>query len=213
MYIREGVKFIFGYLMPVATLILTEGSVVGQIGTVIDENVQYDFDDFGNRFLISQDLATANGTVSSFRYCYYLNDRGRNTYQATVAIYRLEQDIYTLVSDSFNITVNRSEQVNEEGFNCGELIIPEVEIVQGDIIGVCSRDFDSDDQSIGRLNLVAEVDYNTALLRSDERGEVRDIFCTSPGSVVMRFSRNDVELTEDSNKIILLYANISKFYS
>ena len=199
--------------MPVATLILTEGSVVGQIGTVIDENVQYDFDDFGNRFLISQDLATANGTVSSFRYCYYLNDRGRNTYQATVAIYRLEQDIYTLVSDSFNITVNRSEQVNEEGFNCGELIIPEVEIVQGDIIGVCSRDFDSDDQSIGRLNLVAEVDYNTALLRSDERGEVRDIFCTSPGSVVMRFSRNDVELTEDSNKIILLYANISKFYS
>ena len=183
---------------------------MGQIGTVIDENVQYDFDDLGNRFLISQDLATANGTVSSFRYCYYLKDRNRNTYQATVAIYHLEQDIYTLVSDSFTISVNRSEQVNEEGFNCGELIIPEVDVVQGDIIGVCSRDFDSDDQSIGRLNLVAEVDYNTALLRSDERGEVRDIFCTSPGSVVMRFSRNDVELTEDPNRIILLYANISK---
>lgn len=195
-----------------------EGSVVGVIGNVTSEPISFPPIDQRNidvlRFFINTAAsANASGTISSLRYCYTIQtgDDDSETYQATVGFYRQDGDDFTLSNNvSFDITIDSTPQVTPDTtFQCEDkMIIPSVEVQEGEMIGVCTRNFD--DSSVKRINFLASVQTNDRdLLRNDPRYD--DNFCVKVGSVPTFFSRG--HLDPGGNRLLLLYGHISKYHN
>ena len=152
-------------------------------------------------YLNTRHPATAGGVVHSMRFCYSLDDSpGVTLYQATVGFFRRNRRRYSLVK-SFPVTKNADRGSDE--FFCEDMAIPSTEVEQGDLIGVCARNFNSPSQ--GRINFVVRTNSNRdTLLR--EATEFRGLFCSSVGDLPLWFPSNVV--TSSSRNTLRIYGEI-----
>ena len=164
--------------------------------------------------------ATCNGTITSWRVCYYgRSNSGLNSYWATYAVYRRmgsgEDESYVKVSELFRAVrtttltgfLDGADGLNEIGFNCYTDSIDAgdspLTIRSGDITGACV--FDPEDGDIiarRELNIVGEVSagQGESLLRADI-----DVNCTMddiPSSIRL------TDLRRQNNRRLHIYANV-----
>ena len=158
--------------------------------------------------------ANCSGTITTLRYCYYgQSDNDRNTYQSSVALYRLmngRTNIYVRVSDT--IAISKRTPISDvppaetllPGFNCDSYKLNEsIRVQTGDVIGACI----DNDGPIRQLNLVSnnENAYDILFADSDYVG------CRNSISFLLnRISEIDFQTTQ--NRILHVYAEISKSY-
>lgn len=155
-------------------------------------------------FLNSGAPANIDGTVSRVRYCHILQTSTTATLlQATVGFYRRSGNTFTL-TNSFNITKSATSAPISI-FQCENLSISPIQVNEGDVIGVCSRDFES--SLIGRIILVANTISNANGDDSLFRNVPSDSLCSQEGHVPQDFTRSQVERVPENT--LLLYANIS----
>ncbi len=189
----------------VSVLALAGAEVIGRIGTVIDKNTDYvPTNDSSRFFLNARDPASTSGTVSKVCFCYILNTDqvAARLYRATVGFYqyRDSDDTYVL-SSSFNITKNYTG--GDRKFQCEDMMIPKVEVRKGEMIGVCSRDFD---KSTGRIIMFSEGEEETDSLFRDGVDD-RNSFCYIEATVPKSFTMD--QIVNVPNRRLLLTANIT----
>lgn len=147
------------------------------IGTPVERLSSSDYeeleDDSARFYLNTEFPAIADGTVTSLSFCYDLNGPVDTTYQATIGFYHMEGTNYSLI-DSFNLSRSRLPA------RCENISIPPIEVQQGDVIGVCARDFSP---SVRRINFVVESDRESDDLQRERGGDNREMFCTAVGDV------------------------------
>ena len=173
---------------------------------MIDSNADYvPTNDTSRFYLNTRAPSTTSGAVSRIRYCYvFQSGIAVRLYQATVGFYQFSKDgVYTLIS-SFNITKNATGiEANDDMFLCEDMEIPKMEVREGEMIGVCSRDFD---KSIGRIILVSQGEEVSDFLFRNGFDD-RDNFCYMEGTVPLTFSMDEIGYV--SNHHLLLTANIT----
>lgn len=185
-------------LLPFFVAVYSQIRLLGDIGTVTrDEQNLIPSGSTAQLFFNIRDEAEDSGFVSSLRYCYTIPfDVEANIYQATVGFYRRrvdrvsrEADIFQLISDSFNITVDadNTTTLDRTVFQCAEMDIPSVQVQEDDLIGVCSRDYPED--SIGRLGLTSRS--SDISLRNEV--QVQNILCSRAGCIPESVSRSDLD--------------------
>ena len=191
------------------------GVEIGRVGREFQQDVDIIFPDEPNRFYVdTQFPAETSGMIYNLSYCYSPPEFSTNLrfYQAIVGFYREGDDEnYIRVSNTFNITVpspRSSPSSSPSSTQCGTLSIPGYNIQEGQVLGVCSREFRGD--GIGRLNLVASDDDDNGgigLRRSEAREDVNRL-CESPGTLPEETRRNDYRNDEG----FLLFGNIGKVF-
>ena len=178
--------------------ILYVGPQEGVIGTVFDDNMEYTSDN-SQFFLNLGAAASTSGTVSRVRYCFTLQASTTVTiYQATVGFYRRSIGNTLTLSNSFNITKSAAS-APVSMFQCETLSISTVEVSEGDLIGVCSRE----SPTIGRVILAANTvsDVNNIIVLQNVSS---DRLCNQERGVPQMFQTEQV-----TDIVLLLYANIS----
>ena len=195
------------------------GVSIGKVGRQFQQNVDTVFPDKPNRFYIdTQFPAETSGMIYSLSYCYSLPEFSADLlfYQAIVGFYRAgNNQNYIRVSETFNITVppppsSPPSPLSSTSQRCETLSIPGYNIQEGQVLGVCSREFRGD--GIGRLNLVASDDDDNGgigLRRSEAREDVNRL-CESPGTLPEETRRNDYR--NDEGNVLLLFGNIGKVF-
>lgn len=167
-----------------ATLAIIEADVVGTIGSA-DLREDSDMAPAGNNtfYLNTQRPATASGTVSSLRFCPDFDVHPDSTqYQATIGFFRPLPSVlspsvtnYTLLS---SLLVTRSADFGQDSVRCETMNISSVGVEEGDVIGVCGRNFND---SVRRINFVFDSNNtDDVLLRV---ANAVDIDCASVGSI------------------------------
>lgn len=169
------------YLNTIVTEAVLPSGVIGTIA--LSENRQFspaDYDNDGPQFYLNtEDPATANGIVEMLRLCYDL-DEGQGEeilYQATIGFYHPEgHNSFSLIT-SVNVTKSGADQ---DQSRCEDMAIPSTELHEGDLIGVCARNFNS---SVRRINFVVN-DYGNDLNRDLQREDSdNQVLCTAIGNV------------------------------
>ncbi len=136
--------------------------------------------------------APTNGTITHLRYCYYgREDDNRNTYQALMALYRLEQPRpgsrnYRRIMDTVSIVKRAplsrvpSADALLPGFSCDSVELERsVQVLLGDVIGACI--YDTLINSIRQLDVVSRSDngyrmlYNSADDEDCENGILPEV--------------------------------------
>jgi hypothetical protein len=155
----------------------------GKIGTTLNESLEYSPATAEDTwfYLNIKDPATMDGVVERLRVCYtleeeiYQNHMQETLYQGTIGFYRYntEQEAYSLLNFT-SITVKRTHK----NLTCETIDITRSEVLKGDVIGVCARNFNS---SVRRINFVAEGDHRHFL--KVEEVDDQDYFCTDVGQV------------------------------
>lgn len=170
---------------------------MGQIGTVSDETTQYTPAIVPAPFYLNTgSRASADGYVTSVRYCYtaVLRDQA-SLYQATVGFYERVFNRY-IFKYAFNITKQASDIV-EGSFQCEDVRIQQTAVQQGYAFGVCSISRGT----IGRLNLLAVVDPSGDVIET-EGSTGNSLLCNTQGSLPMQI------LVGSTFYILRLYADI-----
>lgn len=174
---------------------MTEAKLpIGAIGT-LNVNRQFspvDYNDGGPVFYLNTEgPATASGTIDMLRFCYDLDGvQGPGTlYQATIGFYRPEGDNSYSLLTSLKVTRTPGPVPGVDQFRCEDMDIPSTEVREGDLIGVCARNFNS---SVGRINFI--VNINGISPKRDiqtEDPDDRGVFCRDVGDVPSML-RNDL---------------------
>ena len=187
----------------------------------MEENSGFDtVDDDRSFYLNTLDPANVSGIVSSLWICYELDDRSMfadSVFTATIGFYRPKSNDrgsfnYSLIS---NTTLTRSRMAIPEGpFQCENVTIPDTEVEEDDVIGVCARDFNS---SFRRINSILDVnrgdcslilgresDSSDCFLMGEDSGN--NDFCPSVGSVPASFTSSD--LRRVSGRVMRIFAPI-----
>lgn len=160
---------------------------------------KFNFDN-SHFYLNTDDPANASGVASSLGYCYYAVEGiiTVRVFQATVGFYRQGvNSSFDLVSDFYVLSINVSTVLSDE-VHCEQMKIPPLEIQEGDMIGVCSRNFFQD--SVGRLRLVSIG--RSRLLRNHENIEL----CGRVGVLPQNIQANELERRR---RLLHLYSNIT----
>lgn len=201
---------------------LTGASIVGQIGTMTDEDVDLLPSENCNGFYLNTlDQANATGNISSLRYCYCLRDEdSKGCYQSTFAIYRqnTSDGIYTLAPPGvpFTIVVDVQDEIELEDDGilklCRSLsIVPSVEVQSGDVIGACISRF-SDDDDVHPLCFVADPRDSAYTSKYLQRrtANVQEFCGDGPGMVPRSVDLSD-GFSESQSAALLIFGLISKF--
>ena len=129
--------------------------------------------DFDRRlYLNAANPAPCNGSVVSWTYCYYSPREPEGVYEASFAIFRLINirgiDLYLRPQRSpvFTISINGRSHVN--GFTC-TTFNPEqnVTIREGDIIGVCLRGVEEEEEESEFTLVSRTLDEQDKLIFAD----------------------------------------------
>ena len=156
----------------------------------------------GRFFLNTLDPATASGTVSSLRFCAYLNDDASvEIYQATIGFFREtgQHGQYDLLN-SVGVAVNATPGLE---YTCLSVSTPDIDVQVGDVIGVCSRTFNS---SVASLGIAVSVDDDTSSLLRNGRMQ-RESLCPAVGSIPTNIAADQLETR---SLLLPIYANISE---
>ena len=181
---------------PGSITVLVAEARLGVIGTLaLSENRQFaptaysEENDVGPQFYLNtEDPATTSGTVERLRFCYHLDeglgDQG-TLYQATFGFYRRPERSDTYVQQAlFDVTRNASNNQEGDQFVCEDMDIPSTQVQEGDLIGVCARNFN---KSFRRINFAVDFNGDAHKDLRVERPNERNNFCTDIGSAPMSF--------------------------
>ena len=156
--------------------------------------------------------ALCSGTVTSWRYCYYVPSVVNETidvYRTSFAVYRRMLDpgsgsyTYERVSNVFSIRIIREEGLSHNSsFVCDSLDEKEFTIEAGDIVGACIFDpNDSETRFRKQLDIVGEVSGYSLL-------QMKDVSACTVGLNRLPPSISNSMLSVIDSRILHLYADI-----
>lgn len=188
-----------------------EADVVGTIGSA-DLREDSDMAPAGNNtfYLNTQRPATASGTVSSLRFCPDFDVHPDSTqYQATIGFFRPLPSVlspsvtnYTLLS---SLLVTRSADFGQDSVRCETMNISSVGVEEGDVIGVCGRNFND---SVRRINFVFDSNNTDDVLLREANAV--DIDCASVGSIPSSVVGS--LLSDRNQRVLWISGNIGEFH-
>ena len=122
--------------------------------------------------------ALCSGTVTSWRYCYYVpsvvNVNIDVRYRTSFAVYRRildpgnSSDTYERVSDVFSITVREEDLSHDSSLVCNIHDVNDFTVEAGDIVGACIFDpDDSDTRFRNQLDIAGEASGYSLLHMAD----------------------------------------------
>lgn len=172
----------------------------GVVGTSEEEertaNTVYEF------YLNTQDAAPCNGTLHTFRFCYYHPTRGSSSFLSTFAIYRRnsQTNSYHAVSQAFNAERN-SENIGQDSFTCTTLDLRRPITVQvGDVLGACI--FDPPSSDIFQLDIVGSNAGDERYLMTHRHARC--------GIVDVPSTVESTSLVRESSLVLHIHGNIGK---
>ena len=165
------------------------------------------------RFYLNIDCpAPCNGTITSWRYCYYRpNTNDSNRYHVTWAVYRRmgsgNDTHYVAVPSSVRTAVRSGDQItsNNDSFSClNQSVWPNVTVAieAGDVVGACIYEpGDNADENIFRrqLDIVGQMN-GYSLMQMKDIGECG--FNSTPSNISSSL------LSAIDSSVLHLYANI-----
>ena len=173
----------------IGTLALNENRIFSPRG-----NIQF--------YLNTEDPATSDGIVERLRFCYSLNG-GEGLYQATIGLYRPEGNGGYSLLRSFYVTRNASSDQERDQFVCEDMDIPSTQVQEGDLIGVCARNFNNSFRRINFVVNVGESRLERDLMRNDQND-----FCREVGLIPSQFGNSQLSLGND--RLMRIFGFLSK---
>ena len=202
--------YIFPAAVQVHLLSAQDSATCGVIGT--NNQTEFTAERDLRFYLNTASPAPCNGTITSWRYCYYgPGNVFFASYRVTFAVYRRMSsdsgEFYQRVSDVFTaVRYGYFSPYISRGFNCHNIFDlgdEDVEVQAGDIVGACI--FDPENALIfinSQLDVIGDANGYSLHVMND----VSDCdFGEIPSTV------EDSALREVSSRILHIHAEISKF--
>ena len=155
--------------------------------------------------------ALCSGTVTSWRYCYYVPSVVNETidiYRTSFAVYRRMLDpgsgsyTYERVSDVFSIIIREEGLSHNSGFVCDILDVNDFTIEAGDIVGACVFDpIDSETRFRKQLDIIGEASDYSLL-------QMNDVSACAVGLNRLPSSISNSMLSVIDSRVLHLYADI-----
>lgn len=155
--------------------------------------------------------ALCSGTVTSWRYCYYVPSVINETidvYRTSFAVYRRMLDsgsgsyTYERISTVFSIIVREESLSHNSSFMCDILDVKDFTIEAGDIVGACVFDpIDSETRFRKQLDIVGGVSGYSLL-------QMNDVSACAVGLNKLPSNISNSILSVIDSRVLHLYADI-----